>query len=134
MATKTDPRAFSDEKDEIIKRQALEIAYLSGQVMNTEAVIAGAVNARVSEMLIENKDVIEENIELRKLLNNAIKTIRVLCKDKAERRKFVHSMQILDEAWYLSVHEDVARDFSQGAFEHFCEFGIFENRKPNRFL
>jgi hypothetical protein len=134
MAAKKDPRAFSDERDGIIKRQALEIAYLSAQVMNTESIIADAVSARVSEMLIENKDVIEENIQLRKLLGNAVKTVRVLCQDKADRRKFVHSMQILDEAWYLSIHEDVARGFSQGAFEHYCEFGIFEDRKPNRLL
>jgi regulator of replication initiation timing len=134
MQATTDPRAFSDEKDEIIKRQTLEIAYLSAQVMNAEAMISDAVNARVSEMLTDNKNAIEENLELREILGNVVKTVRVLCKDKAERHKFVHSMQILDEAWYLSIHEDVAREFPQGAFEHYCEFGIFENRKPNRFL
>lgn len=134
MATKTDPRAFGDERDEVIRRQALEIAYLTAQVLNAEVKIADAVNARLSEALVENRDIIEENVELRKLLSNAVKAVRILCKDKPERRKFVHSMQIVDEAWYLSNHEDVAQQFPKGAFEHYCEFGIFENRKPNRFL
>ncbi len=119
------------DKDEIIKRQALEIACLAARIDDQEDYVAEVVQDRMAELVAENQRLLDERRHLQSVVHNALKSLRILCRDESERMKFVMAMEVFDEAWYRSEYPDVAEGYAKGALHHFCKFGIFEGRKPN---
>lgn len=132
MEVKDKARHPEHTKDEIIKRQALEIACLSARIEDQDDYINEVVQKRTTEFINENQHIIDENKKLLRIANNALKSLRILCRDEGERLKFLLAMEVFDEEWYRSEYPDVAENYTKGGLHHFCKFGIFEGRKPNR--
>lgn len=119
-------------KDEIIKRQALEIACLAARIDDQDSYVTQMVQERTAELVAENQRIQEGQRQLQATVNNALKSLRILCRDEGERMKFLLALEVFDDEWYLSEYPDVANNYAKGALHHFCKFGIFEGRKPNR--
>lgn len=122
------------EKDEIIKRQALELACLASRIENQNEVVEGVVMERTAEFVVESQQMIEDKRHLQDIVSKTLKTLKVLCRDDGERLKFLLATEIVDEEWYRSEYPDVAQNYPKGALHHFCKFGIFEGRKPNGWM
>ncbi|MEA3262540.1 MAG: hypothetical protein U9R07_03545 [Pseudomonadota bacterium] len=134
MQTASKVRGAGQDKDEIIKRQAIEIACLSARISEQEDHVSREVQSRTADFVTEI-DVLKKDYEkLLKISNNALRSLRILCRDDAERLKFILAMEAFDEDWYRNEYPDVAQGYAKGALHHFCKFGIFEGRKPNRLM
>ena len=123
-----------EKKDEIIKRQALEIACLVSRIANQEDEITKSVMDRTADLVNSSQDMADDRRRLETVLNNVLKALKVLCPNESERLKFLLAMGLVDEEWYRSEYPDVAQNYPKGALHHFCKFGIFEGRKPNSFM
>ena len=124
----------AEDKDEIIKRQALEIACLVARISDQDDVITEKVQKRTAEIVNENLRLFDEKKQLQKIANNALKSLRILCCNERERMKFITAMELFDNAWYLSEYPDVCDNYTKGGLHHFCKFGIFEGRQPNSLM
>jgi hypothetical protein len=122
------------DKDEIIKRQAIEIACLSARISDQEDHVAREVQSRTVDLVTEIDGLKKDYEKLLKISNNALRSLRILCRDDADRLKFILAMEAFDEDWYRTEYPDVAQGYAKGALHHFCKFGIFEGRKPNRLM
>lgn len=122
------------DKDEIIKRQCLELACLAAQVDNQYAIVADMVQERVSEYALESEDIVEQKRKLERIVENTLKSLRFLCKDENERLKYLMAMDVVDEDWYRSKYPDVSENYAKGPLHHYCKFGMFEGRKPNGWM
>lgn len=121
-------------KDEIIKRQSLEISCLSSMIGDHEFFVDEVIHERTNDFLKEIQRLSENNMRLQQMINNVLEAVRVLCKDEAERFKFLTAMGMVDEDWYRVEYPDVAEGYPHGGIHHFSAFGIFEGRKPNGFI
>lgn len=119
------------DKDETIRRQALEIACLAARINEQEEYISEAVQKKTADLVVENENLHKEYARLLKISNNALRSLRILCRDEGERLKFILAMEVFDEDWYREEYPDVAQGYAKGALHHFCKFGLFEGRKPN---
>ncbi len=127
-------RGAGQDKDEIIKRQALEIACLSARLSEQEAHVSSEVQSRTADLVTEMDCLKKDYEKLLRISNNALRSLRMLCRDDAERLKFILALEAFDEDWYRTEYPDVAQGYARGALHHFCKFGIFESRKPNRLM
>lgn len=123
-----------EQKDEVIKRQALEIASLVSRIASQDDVITKSVMDRTAELVNSSQEMVEDRRRLEDVLNNVLKALKVLCPNESDRLKFILAMGLVDEEWYRSEYPDVAQNYPKGALHHFCKFGIFEGRKPNSFM
>lgn len=138
-------------KDEIIKRQALEISCLSSIISDQSGYVEELVQERLAnslqefqlnhvDQLVQEKTaslrreiqiLSDNNAKLQEISRNALSSMHLFFNDYTERLKFVTAMGIVDEAWYQAEYPDVAQDYDNAGVKHFCEYGIFEGRKPN---
>lgn len=121
-------------KDEIIKRQAQEIACLVARLANQDDIITKSVMDRTAELVNASQELVDDRRRLQEVLSNVLKALKVLCPDEGDRLKFILAMGLVDEEWYRSEYPDVAQNYPKGALHHYCKFGIFEGRKPNSFM
>lgn len=132
MQASGEAQGVQQDKDEIIKRQALEIACLAARIDDQDDYVAEIVQKRMAELVAENQRMLDDQKQLQMVVNNALKSLRILCRDEGERMKFLLAMEVFDSDWYLSEYPDVAENYAPGALHHYSKFGIFEGRRPNR--